>query len=191
MYHFNKWGYDFQAFSGVYRQNFTAGAGWAGNLSQAGFKGEVSYFAGGHGGADSASVAATLSVDYSFKNGIYVMVSGLYNKLGTDSLLNIAQLTTSTLSAKNIFPFKYTLFSEVSYSFSPIFKASFGGMYSLSGNSLIILPTLTYSISDNWVLDLIGQSFYSQQNGGYKPLGKQHLFKAEVGVLTSCLHAPV
>ncbi|HZY37911.1 MAG TPA: hypothetical protein VFE53_14735 [Mucilaginibacter sp.] len=181
MYHFNKWGYDFQAFSGVYRQNFTAGAGWAGNISGAGFKGEVTYFAPGHSGADSASVAATLSVDYAFQNGIYVMVSGLYNKLGTDSLLNITQLTTSTLSAKNIFPFKYTLFSEVSYSFSPIFKASLGGMYSLSGNSLIILPTVTYSIADNWVLDLIGQSFYSQQNGGYKPLGNSIYLRLKWG----------
>ena len=181
MYHFNKWGYDFQAFSGVYRQNFTAGAGWAGNIKDAGFKGEVSYFAPGRGGADSASIAATLSVDYAFKNGIYVMVSGLYNKLGTDSLLNITQLTASTLSAKNIFPFKYTLFTEIAYSFSPIFKASFGGMYSLSGNSLIILPTLTYSISDNWVLDLIGQSFYSQQDGGYKTLGNSIYLRLKWG----------
>jgi hypothetical protein len=181
MYHFNKWGYDFQAFSGVYRQNFTAGAGWAGNIKDAGFKGEVTYFAPGHGGADSASVAATISFDYAFKNGIYVMVSGLYNKLGKDSLINIAQLTTATLSAKNIFPFKYTLFSEITYSFSPIFKASLGGMFSLSGNSLIILPTVTYSISDNWVLDLIGQSFYSQQDGGYKPLGNSIYLRLKWG----------
>lgn len=181
MYHFNKWGYDFQAFSGVYKQNFTAGAGWAGNIEDAGFKGEVTYFAPGQGGADIASVAATLSVDYAFKNGIYVMVSGLYNKLGKDSLININQLTTSTLSAKNIFPFKYTLFSEISYAFSPVFKASLGGMYSLSGNSLIILPSATYSISDNWVIDLIGQSFYSQQDGGYKPLGNSIYLRLKWG----------
>jgi hypothetical protein len=169
MYHFNKWDYDFQLFSGVYQQNFTAGAGWAGNIKDAGFKGEVSYFASNR--ADSAAVVASLSVDYAFKNGIYVLISGLYNSLGKDSLVNITQLTSSTLSAKNIFPFRYTLFAETSYSFSPIFKASLGGMYSLSGNSLIILPTITYSIADSWALDLIGQSFYSQQNGSYKPLG--------------------
>jgi hypothetical protein len=169
MYHFNKWNYDFQVFSGVYQQNFTVGAGWAGNIKDAGFKGEISYFASNK--PDSAAVAATLSVDYSFKNGIYVIVSGLYNSLGKDSLVNITQLTSSTLSAKNIFPFRYTLFAEVSYAFSPIFKASLGGMYSLSGNSLIILPTLTYSIAENWALDLVGQSFYSQQNGSYHPLG--------------------
>ena len=181
MYRFNKWGYDFQAFSGVYLQNFTAGAGWAGNIKDAGFKGEVTYFAPGQHDAGGASMAATLSVDYAFKNGIYVMVSGLYNKLGTDSVLNITRLTASTLSAKNIFPFKYTLFSEISYSFSPILKASLGGMFSPSGNSLIILPSLAYSISDNWVLDLIGQSFYSQQNGGYKPLGNSIYLRLKWG----------
>ena len=179
MYHFNKWDYDFQVFSGIYQKNFTAGAGWAGNIKDAGFKGEVSYFASNK--PDSAAVAASLSVDYAFKNGIYELVSGLYNSLGKDSLINITQLTSSTLSAKNIFPFRYTLFAEVSYSFTPILKASLGGMYSLSGNSLIILPTITYSIADNWVLDLIGQSFYSQQNGGYHPLGNSIYLRLKFG----------
>jgi len=179
MYHFNKWDYDFQLFSGVYQKNFTAGAGWAGNIKDAGFKGEVSYFASNK--PDSASVAASLSVDYAFKNGIYVMVSGLYNSLGKDSLVNITQLTASTLSAKNMFPFRYTLFAEASYSFSPIFKASLGGMYSLSGNSIIILPTLTYSIANNWMLDLIGQSFYSQQNGNYHALGNSIYLRVKWG----------
>ncbi|HWZ02188.1 MAG TPA: hypothetical protein VNX40_01185 [Mucilaginibacter sp.] len=179
MYHFNKWDYDFQLFSGIYQQNFTAGAGWAGNIKDAGFKGEVSYFASSR--ADSAAVVASLSVDYAFKNGIYVMVSGLYNSLGKNNLISITQLTASTLSAKNIFPFQYTLFAETSYSFSPIFKASLGGMYSLSGNSIIILPTLTYSIANNWVLDLIGQSFYSQQNGSYHPLGNSIYLRVKWG----------
>jgi len=179
MYHFNKWDYDFQLFSGIYQQNFTAGAGWAGNIKDAGFKGEVSYFASSR--ADSAAVVASLSVDYAFKNGIYVMVSSLYNSLGKNNLISITQLTASTLSAKNIFPFQYTLFAETSYSFSPIFKASLGGMYSLSGNSIIILPTLTYSIANNWVLDLIGQSFYSQQNGSYHPLGNSIYLRVKWG----------
>jgi hypothetical protein len=181
MYHFNKWDYDFQVFSGIYQQNFTAGAGWAGNIKNAGFKGEISYFAPNRGIADSASVEASLSVDYAFKNGIYVLVSGLYNRLGKDSLVNITQLTTSALSAKNIFPFRYTLFSEVSYAFTPILKASLGGMYSLSGNSLIILPTITCSIADNWALDLIGQSFYSQQKGSYHPFGNSIYLRLKWG----------
>lgn len=171
MYHFNKWDYDFQVFSGIYHEDYTAGLGWAGNIGGAGFKGEVSYFTPYQHFSDSGAIAASLSFDYGFENGIYVLVSGLYNSSGTDSIPNIAQLTTESLSAKNIFPFKYTAFAEISYSFTPIFKASLGGMFSPSGNSIIVLPTVTYSISDNWVLDLIGQSFFSEQNGGYHLLG--------------------
>jgi len=171
MYHFNNWGYDFQVFSGVYHEDYTAGAGWAGNISGAGFKGEISYFTPYQHFSDSGAIAASLSFDYGFQNGIYVLVSGLYNNGGKDSIPNIAQLTTESLSAKNIFPFKYTVFAEISYSFTPILKASLGGMFSPAGNAVIALPTVTYSISDNWIIDLIGQSFFSQQSGGYHPLG--------------------
>jgi hypothetical protein len=171
MYHFNKWGYDFQAFSGIYQEDYTAGLGWAGNIAGAGFKGEVSYFSPYQHFSDSGDIAASLSFDYGFSNGIYILVSGLYNSSGKDSIPNIAELTTESLSAKNIFPFRYTVFAEITYSFTPILKASMGGMYSPSGNSIIVLPTVTYSIADNWVLDLIGQSFFAQQGNGYRPLG--------------------
>jgi len=171
MYRFNKWHYDFQLFSGIYQQNYTVGAGWAGNIKDAGFKGEVTYFASDKNLSDSNSIAGSLSFDYGFKDGIYFLVSGLYNSSGNDSIPNIAELTTEPLSAKNIFPFKYTLFAELSYPFTPIFKGSLGGMYSLSGNSIIILPSLTYSIADNWVLDFIGQAFFAQNNGSYHSLG--------------------
>jgi hypothetical protein len=181
MYHFNKWNYDFQVFTGIYQQDYTAGLGWAGNIKDAGFKGEVSYFTPYQHFSDSGAIAASLSFDYGFKNGIYVLVSGLYNGLGTNNIPNIAQLTTETLSAKDIFPFKYTVFTEVSYSFTPILKASLGGMYSPSGNAIIALPTVTYSIADNWVLDLIGQSFFSEQNGGYSTLGSSIYMRMKWG----------
>ena len=181
MYHLNKWNYDYQVFSGICKRDFTAGAGWAGNIRGAGFKGEVSYFTPYQHFSDSASLAATLSLDYGFKNGIYILVSGLYNSLGKDSLLNIASLTSESLSAKDIFPFKYTLFAEVSYSFTPVFKASLGGMYSPAGNSVIILPSLTFSIADNWALDLIGQSFFSEQSGSYRPLGSSIYLRLKWG----------
>src|ERR1017187_8105405 len=181
MYRFNKWNYDFQVFSGIYHQDYTAGAGWAGNIKDAGFKGEVSYFTSRQNVSDSNTIAASLSMDYGFKNGIYVLFSGLYNSTGNDSILNIAQLTTESLSAKNIFPFKYTAFAQITYSFTPILKGSLGAMYSLAGNSVIILPDVTYSISDNWVLDLIGQSFFSQQNGRYSPLGNSIYLRIKWG----------
>jgi len=181
MYRTNKWGYDFQFFSGVYQQDVTAGLGWAGSIKDAGFKGEVSWFTPYKQNTDNSAVAASLSVDYGFKNGIYVLLSGLYNSAGTDSIPNLLQFTNSTLSAKNIFPFKYTGFGEISYSFSPIFKGSLGLMYSPAGSALVILPTLTYSVADNWVLDFIGQSFFARSNGTYSALGNSVYLRIKWG----------
>jgi hypothetical protein len=171
MFHYNKWNYDFQVFSGIYHDDYTAGAGFAGNIKDAGFKGEISYFKPYNHASDSGSMAASISLDYGFKNGIYVLVSGLYNGLGSDSIPNIAKLTTETLSARNIFPFKYTAFAEITYSFTPILKGTLAGMYSPAGNAFILLPSISYTLADNWTLDLIAQSFYSEQNGNYSSLG--------------------
>jgi hypothetical protein len=181
MYHLNKWNYDYQVFSGICKRDYTAGAGWAGNIKGAGFKGELSYFTPYQHFFDSAAVAVTLSLDYAFKNGIYVIISGLYNGLGKDSLINIAQLTTESLSAKNIFPFKYTIFAEASFPFTPVFKATIGGMYSPAGNSVIILPSVSYSIADNWALDLIGQSFLSENKGIYRSFGSSVYLRIKWG----------
>jgi len=181
MYHINKWNYDFQVFTGIYHQDYAAGLGWAGNIKGAGFKGEVSGFTPYGNYADTASVAASLSVDYGFKNGIYLLVSGLYNSMGKDSSINIVQLTQETLSAKNMFPFRYTAFAQLSYSFTPLLKASFGAMYTPAGNSTVVLPNLSYSISNNWVLDLVAQSFYTQQSGGYLSAGNSLYMRIKWG----------
>ena len=181
MFHFNKWNYDFQLFSGIYHQDYTLGGGWAGNINGAGFKGELTYFTPLRPHTDTAAFAASLSVDYGFKDGIYLLVSGLYNKLGNDSLLNIIQLTSAPPTAKNSFPFRYTGFAELSYSFSPIIKATLGAMYSPAGNSVIVLPSITYSIADNWVIDLIGQSFFSRQYGNYDAIGNNIYLRIKRG----------
>ena len=180
MYHYNRWNYDFQGFSGIYKQDLTAGIGWAGNIKDAGFKGEISYFTPYRHFSDSTTLATSLSIDYVLKNGIYLLLSGLFNSQGKDSI-NTTQLATESLSAKNIFPFKYTLFAQVSYPFSPIIKASFGGMYSPTSNSFIILPNISYSFANNWVLDLTGQSFFSKQNVTSKSLSSSIYLRIKWG----------
>ena len=170
MYHLNKWNYDYQVFSGICKQDFVAGIGWAGNIKGAGFKGEVSYFTPYQHFLDSASLAASITFDYMFKNSIYIIVSGLYNGLGKDIHINCTVKHGNTFG-KNIFPFKYTLFAQVSYPFTPIFKVSLGAMYRPVSNAVIILPTFSYSISDNWTLDLVAQSFFAQQSHNYQTLG--------------------
>jgi hypothetical protein len=181
MFHYNKWDYDFQVFSGIYQKDFTIGAGWAGNIFGAGFKGEFTYFTPYASYSDTVAFASSMSLDYGFKNGIYVLVSGLYNKLGQDTVVNLSQLASEYLSPKDLFPFKYTIFSEISYPFTPIFKASLATMFSPTGNSIFVLPTLTYSIANDWVLDFIGQSFFSEQGGRYRSVTNNFYLRIKWG----------
>ena len=44
-YFTNRWNYDFQFSGGVYHKIFTLGTGWSGSIKEAGFKGEIEYFA--------------------------------------------------------------------------------------------------------------------------------------------------
>jgi hypothetical protein len=62
-----------QAIAGVYQNVFTAGVGWAGSISNIGFKGEAAFYADQK---DSASrLVAPLEGDYVFKNGWYLSSS--------------------------------------------------------------------------------------------------------------------
>ena len=47
LYKFNSWDYDFQTLLAKYYNDYVLGFGWAGQIKEAGFKGEFSYFING------------------------------------------------------------------------------------------------------------------------------------------------
>lgn len=165
LWKFNKWNYDFQLLSGVVNRDFVLGAGWAGNIKNAGFKGEFSWFRSLEGTEDS--FAATFGIDYSFSNSIYLSGGFLFNSNGTIDG-NITTLFSFELSAKNLYPYKYALFSQVNYPISPLLTGGMAIIYSpVQAHALFINPVLTYSIKENWDLDFIGQLVFNR-NDGYK-----------------------
>lgn len=176
----NHWGYDFQLLSGMMQNNVVAGTGWAGNIGNAGFKGEVSYF---HDLSDSVKhqnvVVGSITGDYAFQNGFYLNSSVLYNSQGTTQkgLAGLSTLTTDRLNAKNLIPFRYALFLQGSYAFSPIFNASLAGMYFPGNNGAYVGPQLTLSISDNVTLDVISQVFTAKLQQDYKVAQGQLFFR--------------
>jgi hypothetical protein len=166
----NKWNYDFQVLAGIMQQDLTFGGGWAGNIKDASFKGEVTYF---HSLQDTitSSFAGTIGVDYSFKNSLYINGGFLYNSNGRDSLaLGGGTIFVFDVSAKNLYPYKYSIFTQVLYPFTPILSGGLALIYSPSfDQALFINPTLTYSIAENWDFDLIGQvSFSKSQEKKYE-----------------------
>jgi hypothetical protein len=170
MYKFNKWSYDIQLITGVFQQDWVVGAGWAGNLKNAGFKGEVSYFLPYKAFLNSENaLSASVSLDYGFKKGLYINGSVLYNSSAADSPGGTGGLLYTNLNAKNLMPFKYSGFLQLAKEFTPIFKGTMSTIYSPTNHSVIIIPSLDYSVATNWELNFTGQSFFEFEN--YQTLG--------------------
>ena len=170
MYKFNQESYDIQLITGIYLNDFIIGTGWAGNLKNAGFKGEVSYFVPYKTYFNSENVlSAAVSVDYGFKKGLYLNGSILYNSSADDASGNLGYFLYTNLSPKNLMPYKYSGFLQLAKEFTPIFRGAVSTIYSPTNHSVIIMPTFDYSVATNWELNFTGQSFFEFIN--YQTLG--------------------
>ncbi|MDX2362591.1 MAG: hypothetical protein QNK23_17415 [Crocinitomicaceae bacterium] len=169
MYRFNKKGYDFQFIAANYNSDVTAGFGWAGNIVNVGFKGEISYFHPKYRFSDTTgALVSSISFDYTFKKGLYINVAGLYNSAGPQkSSLAQLQSMNSTLSAKNLLPTQFAAFVQLAGSFNPIFGGGISVMYLPSINGVFFIPTLSYSIRENWDIDLVGQVLFAESNNNF------------------------
>jgi len=170
MYKFNKWSYDVQLIAAINKEDWILGTGWAGNLKNAGFKGEVSYFAPKENSGEFDDVlSASISVDYAFKNGLYINGSALYNTITDASSGNFENLVYNNVTAKNLMPFEYSGFLQLSKEFSPIFSASVSTIYSPTNHSVILIPSIDYSLATDLALNFTGQSFFEFND--YKAIG--------------------
>ena len=153
--------YDWQVLAGVVEEHFTVGGGWAGNLENASFKGEVSFFTALDDDLKN-SVAATIGLDYTFESQLYINTGLLFNSNGTtgsgDNLFNFE------LSARNLYPYKYSVLTQLGYPINPLLNSAVILVYSPGdAHASFVNPVLTYSLSQNWDLDLIGQLFFQKQ----------------------------
>lgn len=169
LWSFNKLGYDFQLVGGNYYSDFTIGTGWAGNIKNIGFKGEASYFHDKANFIDTSGVfVSSISLDYSFESGIYLNFGGLYNS-GAGKNANLFQLQNSfsNLSAKNLMPTEFAGMLQVSGAFTPIVGGGLTTMYLPSVKGVFLIPTLSYSILENWDMDFVGQLLFAEYNSKF------------------------
>ena len=172
LYKFNKNKYDYQVLSGWYQSDIVVGAGWAGNIKEAGFKGELSYFHPRTNMFDTTGViSCSIMADKTFKHDWYASISVLFNSNPSGMLTGNESLLSSTLSAKQLFPFRYTFYTGVVKSFSPITSLNISVIYSPEKNTLIFYPAFSWNILKNIDADITAQSFFAEQNGFYKSLG--------------------
>lgn len=165
-YQVNKWNYDVQFIAGVMKNNFAVGSGWAGNIKNAGFKGEFTYLR--HLENEVDGLIGSITVDYSFSNSLYLNGSVLYNGYGAArpdfSLVN----TNSSLDIRSLSPYKWSTFAQASFPATPLLNTGLSAIVFPSDGSVFINPYLTFSLRQNLDLDLISQLFFSDDvHGNY------------------------
>jgi hypothetical protein len=162
---FNQHNYDMQLLGGLYYTDIAFGFGWAGNIRNAGFKGEATWFQPKDHFTDTTGIlSATISVDYSFKKPVYVQGGLLYNHHpGTDSISYSGSpiVLNESLSAKNLMPSEWSFFEEISNQFTPLWRADLAVIEGVDPGFVFVMPSITYSISDNWDLMLLDQSVWA------------------------------
>ncbi|WP_321437708.1 hypothetical protein [uncultured Bacteroides sp.] len=160
LYRFNQWKYDIQFIAAMVNQSdLMIGTGWSGQLGKGGFAGEASYFRPMSHFIDSTGVfLASAGYNYTFKNSLFLQVEALYNgNKNSANIFSIDQLTSSNLSARNLFLPDFSLFCSASYPIIPLVNCSLAGIGNSKSKLYIIIPTLNISLSNNLELSFIGQ----------------------------------
>ena len=151
--------YDVQVVAGHYYDQWALGAGWAGYLKSAGFKGEITYFQPEHNFLDqSGHFTATTGLDYMFPSSLYVQGEILYNGGWKRTLNPTAQLLQPP-RADNLFIARTATFLNLSYPVHPLINVSFSSIISPDRPIYVFIPQATFSLSDNVDLLLLSQLF--------------------------------
>jgi hypothetical protein len=159
--HFSLLGYDIQFLCGVLSEgDYLAGIGWSGNILNAGFRGEATYFHDIRSFRDTTGmIMLSTSLDYTFKNSLSLQGEFLYTNRPYVPAGGFLGYYTSPLNIKSLAFTEYSLFISLSYPFTPLFRGSFAGMYFPEMKGFFTGPSFTYNMMENIDLSLFLQYF--------------------------------
>ncbi len=169
-YNFHYFDYDFQVLAAKYLKDYTFGIGWEGAIKSIGIKGEFSYFFPRNKATISDDVlVGSISFDYYFKNGLSINAAALFNSGGIKNTNSFdpEQFNSTTLSAKNLMPNRWSYFFQAAKPLTPAIGTSISTIYAYELNGVYIMPQFSYQISQNWDFDTIAQLFYGKQNESF------------------------
>ncbi|HBX66989.1 MAG: hypothetical protein CL670_04995 [Balneola sp.] len=157
MYRTNVKTYDLQFIAGHYEDKVVVGAGWAGYLKDAGFKGEATYFQPEKDFLNqTGSLSSTIGFDYIFPNSLYAQAEFLYNGGYQKKNAPLATLTQPP-TADNLFISKTGYLLNGSYTLNPLLNVNLGFMGSFTRKMVILFPQVSYSVAENLDLLLVSQ----------------------------------
>ena len=158
---FNQWDYDFQFLSGFSEEDYIIGAGWSGDISGAGFTGEMSYFINKDEINNLENIfVSSIGANYMFSNTLFLVAELLYNSNGKlENANSSANLFSLDYSAKQLSPSRYSLFGSLQYPITPLVSASAAAIINPNDGSMFVNPTTEFSISESVYLLVSGQFF--------------------------------
>lgn len=165
-YSLNRWNYDMQLITGLYNQHPTLGAGWAGFIKDAGFKGELQYSFGNQDSLDHFNVA--LEGDYMFKKGWYLNVGLLFNNHGLYKPVNTWNTINLKLSPENLMPTRWNFIVTAAKEITPLCSVDISVLYAPGTNFLILFPSLQYNAATNLDINIVWQSFFAELNNRFE-----------------------
>jgi len=156
LYKFNLQNYDFQILLAKYYDDYTLGLGWAGQIKNAGFKGEFAHFSNTKN--EERSFVGSMSLDYNFKNGIYITAGCLYRSQAED--FNPIGIYTMKISAKNPMPFEYSFLYQINYPIHPLVQIGTSIIHDGDLNFVFVNPQITFSVSESVDLMMSSQNMW-------------------------------
>lgn len=173
LYRFNAWGYDFQVLGGMVASDIVVGGGWTGSIGGAAFRGEATYFQSRLDFAsDWGQLVASVSADYTFDSDLYIQGSVLLNSTGTTGKAGTSEAVVQReLSVKNLTPALGSLFGGVRYPFTPLFQGDASTIVNPFDGSFVVLPTLTYSLTQTVDLLAGAQLFFGRDGTEFGDVG--------------------
>jgi hypothetical protein len=171
-------GYDLQVFTGVASNDSTpgnpdwvSGLGWAGNIKNAGFKGEITYYHSFENPQEESAFLISATYDYMFGSGLYLMGSYLFNSYIPDDgqmIFSPGQNETffgmnRVLTPKMLFFLRSAVTVVAGYNLHPLVRFDLTNMISTYGDYFIVIPTFTYSATSNTDILLVSQIFLGDQ----------------------------
>lgn len=153
-YAFNYKNYDFQIIAAKYITDWVLGGGWAGAIGEVGFKGEVSTFIP-QDSYQGISTSVSVSSEFILKNNKFLGVGGLFSSGGYGAGVDVStQLTAFQTSAKNLMPTRWSAMVTFAGEINDLSSFALVGIYMPEVDFVLLMPSVTYSMAQNFDLSL-------------------------------------
>ena len=154
--------FDFSAMGGSFEKGFVLGGDFAGNLFDAGVRGEMLY---AENPAGDRFVRFILGADYQVSSRLYCLIEYQHNGEGTT---DIEQYDIgAVIGGRTLNVGKDYLFATMAYQIHPLVSLSVGANINLIDGSGFLSPVGSYSVSSNIVLSFGGLLAYGGMGTEY------------------------